>query len=40
MYQSLCLKSTDIFHSGPAGVGKMLTAEGISELLKRPLYTI
>ncbi|KAI9770678.1 MAG: hypothetical protein M1839_003062 [Geoglossum umbratile] len=25
---------------GPAGVGKTLTAEGISEFLKRPLYTV
>ena len=25
---------------GPSGVGKTLTAEGIAELLKRPLYMV
>ena len=34
------LNSADAFCSGPAGVGKTLTAEGISEFLKRPLYTV
>jgi hypothetical protein len=36
----LHLNSADAFRSGPAGVGKTLTAEGISEFLKRPLYAV
>jgi hypothetical protein len=36
----LRLNSADAFCSGPAGVGKTLTAEGISEFLKRPLYAV
>ena len=36
----LHLNSTDAFCSGLAGVGKTLTAEGISEFLKRPLYAV
>ena len=36
----LRLNPADVFCSGPAGVGKTLTAEGISEFLKRPLYAV
>ena len=36
----LHLNPADAFYSGPAGVGKTLTAEGISEFLKRPLYAV
>jgi MoxR-like ATPase len=30
----------DTLASGPPGVGKTMTAEGLSEHLKRPLYTV
>ena len=32
--------ATNTFYSGPARVGKTLTAKGISEFLKRPLYVV
>ena len=32
--------SSDTCKSGPLGVGKTLTAEGISEHLKKPLYSV
>ncbi|OAF58681.1 hypothetical protein VC83_04918 [Pseudogymnoascus destructans] len=31
---------TDTLDSGPPGVGKTMTAEGLSEHLERPLYTV
>jgi hypothetical protein len=35
-----CVLILIINPSGPSGVGKTLTAEGLSEHLKRPLYTV
>jgi hypothetical protein len=34
------LNVPDTYKSGPPGVGKTLTAEGVSEHLRRPLYSV
>lgn len=34
------ISKADTLDSGPPGVGKTMTVEGLSEHLKRPLYTV
>jgi MoxR-like ATPase len=34
------MEKANLYVSGPPGVGKTLTAEGLSEHLKRPLYVV